>query len=138
MKKLLLSLAAAAAVASVAAPASAQPWRDYNDGYRHQYQAPYRLTTPYVDGLNWKITNAAREGRISWRDARELRNELRAVQPIAWRMQTGQAGRWEAQRLDRVVSRIERAVDGRSYAYGDYRGNRGYGAYGDRDYGWRR
>jgi hypothetical protein len=132
MKKILLSLAAAAAVASVAAPASAQPWRDHDDGYgHHQSQAPYRLTTPYVDGLEWKINNAAREGRISWADARDMKHDLRQVKPIAWRVQTGQAGRWEIERLDRAVSRIERAVGGHNYAYRDNRGDDGY-------YGWRR
>ncbi|MDB5447659.1 MAG: hypothetical protein JWQ97_2976 [Phenylobacterium sp.] len=127
MKTILLSLAAVAALGAVAAPAAAQPWRGGHDDYqRHETYAPSRLTTPYVDGLEWKINNAAQEGRISWGEARELRAQFRQVQPIAWRVQTGEANRWETERLDRVVSRIEQAVNGRRYGY-----DRG-------DYGWRR
>ena len=132
LKKILLSLAAVGAVAAAAAPAAAQPWGGYGGDYRSDYRAPYRLTTPYVDSLDWKITNAAREGRISWGEARELRAEFRDVQPIAWRVQTGEASRWEAARLDRAVARIERAVN----RPGD--GWRGDGRFwGDRE-DWRR
>src|ERR1700751_307469 len=112
MKKILLSLAAIGAVAAAAAPAAAQPWRDYGpdagryDGY-HQPYRDGRLTTAYVDSLDWKIRNAAREGRISWGEARELRGEFRDVQPIAWRGETGQANRWEAMRLQRSVDHLE-------------------------------
>lgn len=122
LKKTLLSIAALGAAAAVAAPAAAQPWRDYDhgrDGGYHQAYGYGRLTTSYVDGLDWKITNAAREGRISWGEARELRREFREVQPIAWRVQTGEASRWEAARLDRTVSRIERAVSQPRYGWND-------------------
>jgi hypothetical protein len=132
MKKILLSLAALGAVAAAAAPAAAQPWRDHQE-YRAGYSAPYRLTTPYVDGLDWKITNAAREGRLSWGEARELRAEVRSVHDVAWRVQTGEAGPRETERLDRVVSRVEMAVNGgghdRYRRYGDDRYER---------YGWNR
>jgi len=108
MKKILLSLAALGLVATAAAPAAAQPWRGGYDGYRQPYEG--RLTTAYVDSLDWKIRNAAREGRISWGEARELRGEFREVQPIAWRVETGQANRWETMRLQRTVDHIEWAV----------------------------
>jgi hypothetical protein len=104
MKKILLSLAATAALAAAAAPAAAQPWRGHDDVHG-------QMTTSYVDGLQWKIDNAVRERRISWNEARELKAELRQAQPIAWRVQTGQAGYRERQRLDRIVSRIESAVN---------------------------
>jgi hypothetical protein len=117
MKKFLLPLAAMAAVAAAAAPAAAQPWRDGGHG-RYEHRNDYRdgrLTTSYVDGLEWKINNAAQYGRISWGEARELKREFREVQPLAWRVQTGAARPWEVQRLDRAVSHIEQAVgdDGR-------------------------
>ena len=118
MKKILLSLAALGLVATAAAPAAAQPWGGGYDGYHQPYRG--RLTTAYVDSLDWKIRNAAQEGRISWGEARELRGEFRSVQPIAWRVETGQANRWEAMRLQRTVDHIEWAV------------HRGDG------YGWRR
>jgi hypothetical protein len=97
-----------------------------------------QLTTPYVDSLDWRITNAAQQGRISWGEARDLRRELRSVHDLAWRNQTGQINRWQHQRLANVVHHIEMRTSG--YANND-RNNR-YSRYdgGDRnDYGaWRR
>lgn len=125
MNKILLSVAAAAALATAAAPAAAQSWdRDHGRSY-----AGARHTTGAVDGLEWKIRNAANEGRITRGEARELMGELRAVQPLAWRVETGQASRWERQRLSQAVNHIERAVntyrradrydrDDREYGYG--------------------
>ncbi|MFC3071472.1 hypothetical protein [Phenylobacterium soli] len=123
MKKLLLPLAAVAALGAAAAPAAAQSW-----GYDHHDRGDYgyggRLDTSYVDSLDWKITNAAREGRISWGEARGLKQDLREVQPLAWRVQTGAANRWEAERLERTVAHIEQAVN-RGGRYGRYdRGDR--------------
>jgi len=128
MKKILLSLAAVAALGAAAAPAAAQPWRGDYGGYEHRGGG--RLTTSYVDGLEWKINNAARSGRISWGEARELRREFREVQPLAWRVETGAARPWEVQRLDRTVSRIEQAVNDRGWRRYGY----GYGERSD----WRR
>lgn len=139
MKKLLLSLAAVAALGAAAAPAAAQSWGDHSR-YDHRGDQRYgdgRLGTAYVDSLDWKINNAAQEGRISWGEARGLRDELRQVQPIAWRVQTGQASGWEAQRLERTVARIESAVN-RGPRYGRYDRGDEYGRYDHRDhYGWR-
>lgn len=113
MKKILLSIAAVAALGAAAAPAAAQPW-----GHGAGYGDP-RLTTSYVDSLDWKITNAAQTGRISWGEARDLRAQFRDVQTIAWRVQTGQASRGEALRLRAVVDRVDAAVNGGGrYAYG--------------------
>ena len=133
MKTLLLSLAAIAAVGTAASPAAAQPWRGDHDHGRYEHRTGYRngrLTTAYVDGLEWKINNAARQGRISWGEARELRREFRQVQPLAWRVETGSARRWEVERLDRAVTRIEQAVNDRGGRGGRY----AEGRYG----GWRR
>lgn len=133
MKKILLSVAAAAALATAAAPAAAQSWdRD------HRSYAGARHTSGEVDGLEWKIGVAVREGRISRGEARELLGELRAVQPLAWRVETGQASRWERQRLNQAVNRIESALHAyrradRNDRYDDRydRGDRS-----DRDYGY--
>lgn len=117
MKKLLIALAATATLGAAAAPAAAQPWgygyeRGHDRGYDRHYGG--QLTTSYVDSLEWRINNAAREGRISWGSARQLRDELRQIQPLAWRVQTGQASRREFQRLSRGVDRIEAAVNSHS------------------------
>lgn len=113
MKKLLLSLAAVAALGAAAAPAAAQPYGDWD--HRYDDRAYGRYDTGYVDSLEWKINNAARQGRISWGEARELRGELREVQPLAWRVQTGQARGWEVDRLQRAVNHIEYAVNRGGY-----------------------
>ncbi len=85
-----LALVAAAALGAAALPAAAQSWRGYDrgydNGYAHGYGDDGRLPTSYVDGLDWKISNAAREGRISWDEARNLRAQLRSVQPLAFRV----------------------------------------------------
>ena len=88
--------------------ANAQPWNDrtYSDN---------RLTTSYVDSLEWRINNAAGQGVISRGQARDLLGQLRSVQPLAWRYETGQASPGEVRRLETVVNRIEAATS--TYAY---------------------
>ena len=88
-----------------------------------------QLNTPYVDSLDWRITNAAQQGRISWGEARDLRRELRSVHDLAWRNQTGQINRWQYQRLASVVHHIEMRTSG--YAYNDRRDRWGRDDYGN-------
>lgn len=144
MKKILLSLTAAAALAAAAAaPAAAQTWngqdnygqrehsqRDFGrDNHGQRNHAGAQRAGGYIDGLEWKIQQAARQGRIARGEARQLLAELRQVQPLAWKVQTGRANGWERQRLDRTVNRIERAVSGHAR---NGRGDRDYGyGYGD-------
>ena len=59
LKKIALIGASALAVSAASTvTAQAQPWRDYG----HPAYNTGRLTTSYVDSLDWKITNAARNG----------------------------------------------------------------------------
>jgi hypothetical protein len=94
-----------------------------------------QLTTPYVDSLNWRITTAAREGRISWGEARELRGELRSVHDLAWRNQTGHLRPGEYRRLAATVHHIEARTSG--YAANNGHDRYGYGYGYDRN-DWRR
>jgi hypothetical protein len=103
----ILASTLAIGATGAATSAAAQPW--------HHSYADSRLTTSYVDGLQWKINHAAQIGRISWRQARELRAELRTVQPLAYRVETGAARPWEVRRLEQVVNRIDNLTQG--YAY---------------------
>ena len=112
-----LALGGAAATA-----AQAQPWNNYdrdhgyqNRGYDNRGYNDSRLSTSYVDGLDWKINNAAQRGMISWGQARNLRGELQGMKPIAWRVQTGQARPWEVSRLETFVNRVDGLTSG--YAY---------------------
>jgi hypothetical protein len=120
LKKIIIASTAALAFTGAAVGAAqAQPGRYYERGYDRDYgrghdrvesQRIDRLSTAYVDSLNWKIDNAARRGRISWDQARDMRNDLNRVKPIAWRYQTGQARPGEINRLERTVDRITDVV----------------------------
>jgi hypothetical protein len=121
LKLKIMALIGASALAVSAAStmtAQAQPWLNHGPAYDN------RLNTSYVDSLDWKITNAAQRGVISWGEARELRGELRSVQPLAYRVQTGQARGYEIQRLRSVVNRIDAETS--RYAYNDRRYDRDY------------
>jgi hypothetical protein len=117
MKTMLLSLTAAAALAAAVAPAAAQPYgshQAYAPAYAPAHVQPGRGA---LDRLDWRISKAVQERRISWQEARDLRGELRQVQPIAYRVETGRANGWERQRLDRTVARVESALN--RYAQND-------------------
>jgi hypothetical protein len=109
MKNMIIASTAVLALSgAVGGIAQAQSGRYYDQ--ERDYGRSERLTTGYVDSLNWRINNAAREGRISWREARDLQNELNQVKPLAYRYQTGQARQWEVNRLERTVDRITNEV----------------------------
>lgn len=104
----------------VAVPTAAEAQRYYERGHNDYGR---NLDTSYVDSLEWRINNAMHEGRISRSHARQLIRELRSIQPLAWRVQTGQASRYEYQRLASGVNRIEHATNtyarhGRNPRYG--------------------
>ena len=119
--KLMAAIGATALMfgGTVATTASAQPGRYYDRNYDRGYDRDYdrghhrggNLTTSYVDSLEWRINNSPIPGG----QRRALLMELRQIQPLAWRVQTGQASRWEYNRLAQGVNRIERATQYASY-----------------------
>jgi hypothetical protein len=123
--KFMAAVGAAALMMTGAAAttASAQPWRD-NGAHSS------RLTTGYYDSLEWRINEAARNRAISRGEARDLLIQWRQVQPLAWRVETGQASQWEYRRIMSTVSRIERATAG----YADNRRRNDRYGYNDRRY----
>ncbi len=126
---------AALLLGAAAAPAAAQDYRGERRGYDNAYrndayrndargEANYRgarnLNSSYVDSLEWRITNAAQERRLSWGQARQLTQELRQIQgPMIYRVENGRASDWEFRRVNNVVNRIEAAT--RGYARNDRR-----------------
>lgn len=118
LKKIVIASTAALVMTGGAVSiAQAQPGRYYDRGYERGYDRQAnrrvdRLSTAYVDSLDWRIQNAARQGRISWQEARELQADLNRVKPLAWRYQTGEARRWEVDRLERTVDRIADEIRG--------------------------
>ena len=107
---IVASTAVLALSGAVSGIAQAQAYRYYDQG--RDYGRQDRLSTAYVDRLNWRIRNAARQGRIDWREARDLQNQLNDVKPLAYRYETGQARQWEVNRLQRTVDRIDSEVRG--------------------------
>jgi hypothetical protein len=115
MKRIVIPLVASL-IPLTALPAAAQSWNT-PDG---------RSPTAYVDGLQWQIDSAARDGRISWRQHRWLQRDLDDAKPLAYKAETNTASRWEIDRLDRDVSDINRTINGGGYR-GYYRNdNNGY------------
>ena len=112
MKNIFLTLGAAAVLAGSVAPAAMA--QSYRGEYRQDYRGPGVVGRPTanLDRLDWRIDNAARDGRISRFEARQLRAELRDAKAIAWRLQSGRAGRFEARRLDQIVDHIRVATSG--------------------------
>ncbi|MGZ6015800.1 MAG: hypothetical protein ACXWKM_08645 [Phenylobacterium sp.] len=111
LKNIILATSAVLALSgAVSGVAQAKSYRYYDRD--RDYGRQDRLSTAYVDSLNWRIRHAAREGRIDWREARDLQNQLNEVKPLAYRYQTGQARQWEVNRLQRTVDRIDSEVRG--------------------------
>ncbi|HEY2750183.1 hypothetical protein [Phenylobacterium sp.] len=122
MKKTLLGLTAAAALAAAVAPAAAQPWRtygvnDHGSAYGVQDGSGYRA-------YEWRIRNAVNEGRISGGQAQQLLGELHQLRPLAWRLDTGRAGPWERQELARGLGHVQAGLNvymsQNSYAWRDH------------------
>lgn len=111
MKKLLLSLAAVGALASAAAPAAAQPWRDAPEGR---------------DRLERRIDRAEHNGAITSREAWRLRASLReADRREHYYLRDGRLSGWERDDLGRRYAMIshrlrEARQDGRYDRYDDY------------------
>ena len=101
MKKILLSLTAAAALAGAAAPAAAQSWRDHA-GYGVQGQSSSEIRTQ-----EWRIREAARQGRISRGEAGQLMDELNQLRPVAWRLENRRWNNWDYQQLARGLGHVQ-------------------------------
>ena len=127
MNTAAIGLASLLLAATIVAPAVAQPYRDYQRDQEHEhrdYQDRARepvgrnLTSSYIDSLEWRIGNAAQQGRVSRYEARRLLSELRQIQgPAIFRVENGRANSWEVRRVSNVVDRIEAATGG----YGPHR-----------------
>ena len=119
MKKILLTCAALASL-SFAAPASAQRWDgDFGDFNRREARAERQ------------IERCQRWGGLSWREARELRQELRQLEWAERRMRQGGMNRYEFMAMERRLDRIECQIR-RQCRDGDNRPGRG-GRGGDYD-----
>ena len=129
-KKALLSLLAASAVA-IATPTLAQDYgrgHDRGGGYGQDHNGGYNGGWN-GGGLNGdqariaqRIDRAAYSGRISRREAQNLRSQLDEYQRLEWRYRRDGLSNWERRDLQGRLDRIERNLrderrdrDGRRY-----------------------
>ncbi|WP_304169003.1 hypothetical protein [Phenylobacterium aquaticum] len=151
MKKVLLSLIAATALAAAVTPAAAQSWDHgpgpgpapggYGAGPGYGGGPDYGRggggDRPIMrgDNLEARINMGVRSGQLSWREARMLRDQLRYAERMAYRYRAdGVVTRWEQADLDRrfdaVSARLRFERHDNEYGYG-------YGDRGDDRGGWR-
>ena len=111
MKKILLSLTAAAALAAAVTPAAAQSWRghdSYAGGYDRRSDNDSRSE---IRAQEWRIRSAAEQGRISRGEARQLMAELAQLRPLAWRVENGRSNNWEYQQLARGLGHVQAGLN---------------------------
>lgn len=128
MKK-FLAMAAAATALAIAAPASAQDWRDRDDrGYRdYRDDRDYR---GYRGGsidrrqnmIEHRIRVGIRNGGLTRSEARQLYLELEATERLEWRFRRNGFTYAERgalhRRLDRLEAHVEAAIHDRERRYG--------------------
>ncbi|MES2343105.1 MAG: hypothetical protein V4597_15640 [Pseudomonadota bacterium] len=133
MKKILISIAAASALAAAVTPAAAQTYGGYDRGDRHDDRGgryddrggPHGIVRG--DDLQVRINRAERSGQISRREAFRLREQLRLTERLSWRYRAdGVVTRWERADLDRRFDSIRMQL---RYERNDRYYGAGYGGY---------
>lgn len=136
MRKLLIGLATAATVLTVAAPASAQYYpQPRGNAYGYNQHGQVRSLQVRVDRLQNRIARLDSRDRISEREAHNLREDARNLERRLYQASRNGLHPQEAQQIEYRLARIEQrlirdANDGRS---GRNWGNQGYGIDRDRD-----
>ena len=110
MKRIALSvLAAATVVAAIPAAASAQPSaRHYDNGPGRHQERPWQTINQRQAELDRRIDIGVRTGRISRREAQNLRYQLEEYQRVEWRYRRDGLSNWERRDLQGRLDRIER------------------------------
>ena len=131
MKKILISIAAASALAAAALPAAAQSYGGYDRGDHRNDRGGEHWDDrggDRADMLKFRIDRAERNHQISRREAFRLREQVRATERLSWRYRAdGVLSRWERADLDRrfdsirVQLRYERNDRDYGNGYGNYR-----------------
>jgi opacity protein-like surface antigen len=114
-KMTLAALAATAGLAAAAAPAAAQDWRYDRPGYGYDYgYARYDRGDYNIDArqarLNDRIEDGVRDGSITWREARELREQSRDIARVEARYRYDGLNGWERADLDRRLDRLDQQI----------------------------
>lgn len=128
MKKILISAAAASMLALAAVPALAQPYGGYDGRWRDTPR--YDQGIVRGDDLGARIDRAERRRLISYREADQLRADLRAAERQAMLLRREhKVSPIQLARVDRAFAHVERRLDILTRDRAE-----GYG----RDYGYRR
>ncbi|MDP3747449.1 MAG: hypothetical protein Q8Q88_10420 [Phenylobacterium sp.] len=129
MKKILLSLTAAAALTAAAVPAAAQNYDGYRtyersyDRYDHgdRYDRGDRHDrSDRADRLKWRIERAFQRGDLGRQEAARLKGYVGAVENLADRYRRDGYTAAERHAIDRRYASVERRLryESRDYGYG--------------------
>jgi hypothetical protein len=123
MKNVLISAAAASMLALAAVPAAAQPWGGYDDHDRYEGRYSHHRDIAQGDELRARIDRAERSGRIDYRSANRLRNELRSAENYQYlARRDGRVTSYERisleRRLDAVAGNLQRLLERNDRAEG--------------------
>ena len=126
MKKIVISLVAATALAGAVTPAMASPHGGYGGGYGGGrdggYGGGYEAPVSQAQELEFRINRSERRGAISHREADRLRYDLRLVERLSWQYRRDGLTRWERADLDRRFNMIQASLryerNDRDYGYG--------------------
>jgi hypothetical protein len=113
MRKLVLSLVAAASALAVAAPASAQ-WAPPVYRYTPYNYGPGYSGIRFAEAMQVRVQRIRRDIRdlevrhiLSWREARELDNEARSIERKVYRSTGNGVQPGEARNIERRIQRLE-------------------------------
>ena len=143
-KTILAALAAAAASTAIAGPAASQAYgyehdrRDHGgyqqDRYDRDSRADRRSDRQGFQSINqrqqrldWRIERGLRDGSLTRREARRLREDFREITYLEARYRADGLSGWERADLDRRFDRLENLVrrerrdNDYGYGYGYYR-----------------
>ena len=122
MKKIVISLVAATALAGIVTPAMAAPHGGYGGGHGGGYGGGYEAPASQAQELEFRINRSERRGAISHREAARLRYDLRQVERLTFQYRRDGLTRWERADLDRRFNLIQASLryerNDRDYGYG--------------------
>jgi len=120
MRKVLLSLAAAGTVLSLATPAAAQ-WARPGNGYNQNMPGRWQNE---IQQMHYRMDQLGRSGRLTRAEAVDLQNDIRSTERMVYRASRNGITPWEARSIDVKIARVREELR----RYSDY----------DRRGGWRR
>jgi hypothetical protein len=138
MRKVLITLAAAASAVAVAAPASAQPYGNVTPGYGYGYnnygynnygygyQNAATLRTQ-VQQIRYQMRNLTMQGRLTTAERRDMERDIVTAERAIYNANYRGLSPWETQSLQQRVARLQYQLA----RYSDYDRRNRY------NYGWR-